>query len=159
MSIEPVAVDFKKIVPYAKIPEYADADAAGLDLFACIQQTYNNGYSAGVKDYYYIFPGQRVLISTGIAFEIERGFYGKIFDRSGMAYKNGLITAAGVIDSNYRGEVFVLVCNNTESNILISHHQKIAQIVFQKYYRAELNEVEKLSETIRGNKGFGSTGK
>lgn len=150
---------------HGKLPEYSDEDAAGADLFLNLKTDDTDAIaSLSLKsilhrETFILRPRQRVTLSVGVSFAIPKGLYGKIFDRSGLASKNGLLTTGGVIDSNYRGVVKVILTNNDfDKNIEITHHMKIAQIVFQPYVKGAFNQVDSLEATIRGNKGFGSTG-
>tara|TARA_B100000482_G_C12603935_1_gene296370 strand:+ start:632 stop:1051 length:420 start_codon:yes stop_codon:yes gene_type:complete len=126
----------------ASIPERADAHAAGYDLFACEDVI--------------IKPWSRVLINTGVRLEIPEGYYGRIASRSGLGVK-GFDIGAGVIDSNYRGEIKVVFINSTYTEKQISVKDKVAQIIFEKYYEFSLEPVQELSKTERGELGFGST--
>lgn len=159
-------IDFT-LTENGKAPEYSDADAAGADLFLDLRSEdvlRNNSLRLksmhhGMRDIYLLDPGKRVTLSTGVSFSMPEGTYGKVFDRSGLASKNGLLTTGGVIDCNYRGVVKVILTNNDATTpIELTHHMKIAQIVFQPYIHGYLKQVESLDKTSRGDKGFGSTG-
>lgn len=134
----------------AKLPTRGTSQSAGYDLYA--------------SEDIVLMPMERKLVSTGIGMSIPNGYYGKIFDRSGMAYKNGLTCLAGVIDSDYRGEVKVLLLNVTNSSKVVSKGERIAQIVFMEYLNTNFTTISKsdfLNDTFdnnRGNGGFGSTG-
>lgn len=129
----------------AKVPVRANQCAAGYDLYA-------------LHDYY-VYPQERTLVKTGIALEIPEGHYGRIAPRSGLAYKNGIDTLAGVIDSDYRGELGVILLNtHKEQYFTIKSGDRIAQIIFEKYYDFDMEITEDISETSRGSGGFGSTG-
>lgn len=104
-----------------------------------------------------IYPGDQVVISTGWAFEIPRGFVGLIRDRSGMAMSR-MTTRAGVIDSDYRGEIKVLLVNEGSDRRNLNAGDRIAQIIFIPIYGIQMNEIAKMSDTQRGENGFGSTG-
>jgi len=139
-------IKIKKLTTTANIPTRGDSGAAGLDLYA--------------DDDYVIFPGERKLISTGIAMAITPGFYGHICDRSGMAYKNGGHVLAGILDESYRGEIKVVLLNTDESRkIEIKRGDRIAQLIIKRYYAPKFIEMDSLDETDRGTGGFGSTGK
>ena len=130
----------------SKVPTRADDEAAGYDLYS----------TENVK----LLPGKRVLISTDISMEIPNNMYGRICPRSGLSYKNGIDTMAGVIDSSYRGIIYVLLINlDTEKEVDINIGDKIAQIVFHKYEKLEFNVTNNLNSTVRGDGGFGSSGK
>jgi len=133
----------KKLVENAKLPERKREGDAGLDLY-CIEDVE-------------ILPNEIKLISTGIAIEIPKGYFGLIKDRSGLASK-GLHVLAGVVDENYRGEVKVVMINLGKEKIKLEKFSRIAQLIIIPYAKVEVEEVEELSETERGGKGFGSSG-
>ena len=135
----------KKLHPEAKIPSFAHATDAGMDLHTTIEVT--------------IEPGTLFAIPTGIAFAIPTGHVGLIWDKSGVAIKRGLKTMGGVVDAGYRGEVFVGLFNTTNEIQSFVVGEKVAQMVIQKIEQPEINEVEDLDETDRGEGAFGSTGK
>lgn len=139
----------KKLSPFARIPSCATRHSAGYDLCACI-------------DAPLLVPARgRVLVPTGIAVEIERGFAGFVFGRSGLGIKHGLVpsNAVGVIDSDYRGEIIVGISNNSDADYLIQPFERIAQLVIQPVCSPEIVECDELSETLRGANGLGSSGK
>lgn len=131
-------------------PEYATAGAAGMDLLAAVPQ------ETPLK----ILPGARAAVPTGLAFAIPRDFEGQIRPRSGLALKNGItvLNAPGTIDSDYRGEVKVILVNTSGEAFEVTRGMRIAQIVFARVERMHLEEVYSLDETVRGSGGFGSTG-
>lgn len=143
-----MTVKIVKLNPNAHIPTYGSASAAGADLYACIEQTVC------------IQPGQTVLVPTGLSMEIEEGFAGFIYARSGLATKRGLAPAnkVGVIDSDYRGQVMVSLHNHTNTLQSVEPGERVAQIVFAPVYQAQFCLVDALQETQRGTGGFGSTG-
>ncbi len=143
-----MTVKIVKLQPNAQIPSYGSTDAAGADLYACIENAVS------------ILPGQTVLIPTGLSMEIEQGFAGFIYARSGLATKRGLAPAnkVGVIDCDYRGQVMVALHNHTERPQCVEPGERVAQIVFAPVYQACFLEAESLSDTERGTGGFGSTG-
>ena len=100
------------------------------------------------------------MIPTGLAAEVPEGYAGLIYARSGMAAKRGLAPAnkVGVIDSDYRGEIMIPLHNHSEEAAIISHGERIAQIIFTPYLKAEFVEKQELGDTLRGDGGFGSTG-
>ena len=104
--------------------------------------------------------GQRRVVPTGISFEIESGFEIQIRSRSGLAYNSGIavLNSPGTIDSDYRGEIKVILINHGEDNFIIKVGDRIAQAVISKVYQANFEIVDTLSETVRGSGGFGSTG-
>lgn len=106
-------------------------------------------------------PGETKMIRTGIAVEIPEGYAGLVYARSGLASKRGLAPAnkVGVIDADYRGEVFVALYNHSDSVQTIECGERIAQLVVTPFLKAEFQEAEELSDTVRGAGGFGSTGR
>ena len=142
-------INIKKINPNAIIPTYGSVDAAGADLYACIE--------ADVT----IAPGETYLVKTGISIEIPVGFAGLIYARSGLSTKKGLAPAnkVGVIDSDYRGEIMVALYNQSDKPQTIEPGERIAQMVITPFIQGIFNEVDELSDTARGEGGFGSTGR
>jgi len=104
-----------------------------------------------------IESGSREQVKTGVILEIPNGFYGQIKSRSGLTMKFGLDVAGGVIDSDYRGEIIVILCNNGKKKYKVSKGDSIAQIIVVPYAALKLNLVSSLTSTKRGNNGFGST--
>ena len=143
-----VPVNIKKLKANAALPVYSSAAAAGADLRACLEEDV------------IIRPGKTEMISTGLAREVPEGYAGLIYARSGLASKRGLAPAnkVGVIDSDYRGEIMVALHNHSEEAAVISHGERIAQLIITPYLTAEFTEKEVLEETERGFGGFGSTG-
>jgi dUTP pyrophosphatase len=134
----------------APLPQYATVGSAGLDLPACLDAPL------------VVAPGDRVKIPTGIAIEMpHRHVAGLVFPRSGLATRYGisLANAVGVIDSDYKGEIIVALQNLGESEYVIKHGERIAQLVFVPVFKAVIEEALELKETFRGSGGFGSTGK
>ena len=142
----PVAV--KKLRPGANLPTYGSEFAAGADLYACLDAPVT------------IEAHQTILIPTGISLEIPAGWAGLIYARSGLATKRNLAPAnkVGVIDSDYRGEVMVSLHNHGTVPQTIDPGERIAQMVITPYLTAQFFEAEELSDTVRGEGGFGSTG-
>lgn len=132
-----------------QLPAYETAQSAGMDLRANIEQPI------------LLKPLERALVSTGLFMAMEPGYEAQIRPRSGLAYKNGItvLNAPGTIDSDYRGEVGVLLVNLSNKDFTINDGDRIAQMVIAKHEQAELAEVELLEKTKRGAGGFGSTGK
>lgn len=128
----------------AKIPTYAHDTDAGMDLFAAAEVS--------------LAPGERSQIPTGIALAVPKGFVGLVWDKSGLSHRCGLKTLGGVVDADYRGEIVVGMVNLGEETYVFKEGDKVAQILIQKVEHADLVEVDTLDETIRGEKGFGSTG-
>ena len=141
-------VNFKKLDPSAKMPTYGSEYAAGADLYAVTDEEIS------------IAPGETKFVRTGIAMEIPAGMVGLIYARSGLACKKGLAPAnkVGVIDSDYRGEIMVALHNHGTVSQVVGAGERIAQMVIAPFYTAEYVEVEELSDTVRGEGGFGSTG-
>ena len=141
-------VNIKKLNEKAIIPTYGSPYSAGADLYACIESDVT------------IDPGQTVLIKTGLAMELEVGYVALIYARSGLASKKGLAPAnkVGVVDCDYRGEIMVALHNHSTKQQTVAQGERIAQMVIAPYITAEFNEVDSLSETVRGCGGFGSTG-
>ncbi len=140
-------INIKKLHENVTIPAKGSDYAAGYDLYALNDEV--------------IYPHNTTKVSTGIAVEIPEGYFGGVFARSGLAGKKGLRPAncVGVIDSDYRGEIIVLLHNDTNKYQLISKGDRIAQLVILPFLAVEFIEVEQLNETERGDGGFGSTGK
>lgn len=128
----------------ATIPTCADNDSAGMDLYSAEKWT--------------LQPKTFHLIKTDIAIQQDKGWFGKIEGRSGLAYKFGILTLAGVIDSSYTGNIGCILYNCGEQPFEIKIGDRIAQIIFQQYGIPNLVKADKLDETIRGEKGFGSSG-
>ena len=141
-------IRIKKLVPEAVIPTYGSTGSAGGDL-----------YSAE-KGSVIIPPNETVLIGTGLSVEIPDGYVGLVYARSGLATKKGLAPAnnVGVIDSDYRGEIKVALFNHSNEVRTVANGERIAQMVIAPYLKVEYEEVDDLSETVRGGGGFGSTG-
>ena len=139
----------KKLNEQAILPTYGSEEAAGADLYACLDAPLT------------VEPGATVWIPTGLAMEISRGCAGLVYARSGMACKKGLAPAnkVGVIDSDYRGPVTVVLHNHGSEAQTISHGERIAQLVITPVVTPAYEVCETLSETDRGQGGFGSTGK
>jgi dUTP pyrophosphatase len=135
----------KRLRQDAKIPQYAHPGDAGLDLYAVEDITFA--------------PNERAAVPTGIAMEIPEGHVGLIWDKSGLSIKHGLKTLGGVVDSGYRGEVLVGIMNLSDAEYTIHKGEKVAQMIIQKKETIEVVEASELTETARGEGGFGSTGK
>ena len=127
-----------------KTPTYAHAGDAGMDLYAA--------------ENIIIKPGERKVVATGVKMEIPAGYVGLIWDKSGLASKNGLKTMGGVIDSTYRGEVGVVVMNLGDREYRVEKNAKIAQMLIQRIENIEIEEVNNLENSSRGEGGFGSSG-
>ena len=133
----------------ALLPTYGSPEAAGADLYACLESTV------------IIEPGKTAFIPTGIAMEVPRGCAGLIYARSGLACKRGLAPAnkVGVVDSDYRGEIMVAIHNHGSEAQTIGHGERIAQMVITPVLTPAYEVAEALSDTARNVGGFGSTGK
>ena len=131
------------------LPKYETASSVGMDIRAFIPE--------GKIE---IEPQERKLIPTGLCLEIPKGYEVQIRPRSGLALKNGItvLNSPGTIDADYRGELKVILINHSADNFSITNEMRIAQIVVAQFSRVDLLEVEDLSETDRGEGGFGSTG-
>lgn len=140
-------LEIKKLDEKAIIPTYGTKDSAGADLYALID------------DKLTINPGETKVIPTGLSMAIPKGYVGLIYARSSLGTKKGLAPAnkVGVIDADYRGEVKVVLYNQSKEEQTISPNERIAQIVITPYMQVDFIEVEELSETERGTGGFGST--
>ena len=147
-GIQKTTLHYKKLREQAKQPCYGTQWAAGADLYACLDEPLT------------VRAGETEFVPTGLAMEIPGGMVGLIYARSGLACKKGLAPAnkVGVIDSDYRGEIMVALYNHSNSDITIESGERIAQMVITPYFFAEYEEAEELSDTVRGEGGFGSTG-
>ncbi len=140
-------VKIKKLNDAATVPTYGSPYSAGADLYSTMDEIT-------------IAPHTTTLVKTGLALELPQGFVGLIYARSGLATKRGLAPAnkVGVIDCDYRGEVMVALHNHTDIPQSVAQGERIAQLVITPYVVAEFEEADELSETVRGEGGFGSTG-
>ncbi len=140
-------VNIKKLCDEAILPKYGSSFAAGADLYSCSESIT-------------VAAGETVMIHTGIAIEIPCGYVGLVYARSGLASKKGLAPAnkVGVIDCDYRGEVMVALYNHSSEERTVEKGERVAQLVIAPYITAEFCECEELSDTVRGEGGFGSTG-
>jgi len=141
-------------LPHAEglaLPAYETSGSAGMDLRAALAE----------GEIITLAPGARVLIPTGLKIALEPGYEAQIRPRSGLAFKHGVtcINSPGTVDSDYRGEVGVLLINHGQVAFDIQRGERIAQMVIARYEQAQLNLVDSLDETLRGEGGFGSTGK
>ncbi|HAQ60631.1 TPA: dUTP diphosphatase [Candidatus Delongbacteria bacterium] len=136
----------KRLSDNAKLPEYAHPGDAGMDVFSNEEKLIRTGESA--------------LIKTGITIELPANSEAQVRPRSGLALKEGItvLNTPGTIDEGYRGEVGVILINHSKKDFLITAGMKIAQMVISPVYQAEVIEVDELSDTHRGEGGFGSTG-
>ena len=143
-----VNVKIRKLHPDAKIPEYKSQDAAGADVYACISEPTT------------IPPHGVGLIPTGLALEIPNHYQGEVRARSGLAFKEGLfvLNGPGTIDSDYRGELKIILANFSPESRTIHPFDRIAQLVIMPVIQAQFTESD-LTPSEREQKGFGSTGK
>ena len=142
-------IRIKKISEKAKMPTYGSEYSAGADLYALLDGTID------------IKPHETVFVHTGISAEIPEGYCGLIFARSSMGAKRGLAPAnkVGVIDADYRGEIMVALHNHSEASAKVEPFERVAQLAIVPFLKAEFEEADELSDTVRGVGGFGSTGK
>ena len=143
------AIRVKRIKQNAVLPTYGSAEAAGADLYACLDTPVT------------IQAGESDFIPTGLAMELPRGYAGLIYARSGLACKRGLAPAnkVGVVDSDYRGEFMIVLHNHGTSPQTIEHGERIAQLVITPVFTPGFIEADDLTDTERSGGGFGSTGK
>jgi dUTP pyrophosphatase len=148
--VDDVVIRFVRTDPEARVPAYMSAGAAGLDLCACLP--------GGRRT---LGPGERVLVGTGLALAIPAGYESQVRPRSGLALKHGVtvLNSPGTIDSDYRGEVKVLLVNHGQEPFVIEAGERIAQLVVAPVVQAQLVEVDALDDTARGAGGYGSTGR
>ena len=145
-----ITINVKRL-PHAEglaLPAYQSTGAAGMDVMAALAEPV------------YLAPGARATIPTGLSMSVPAGYEAQIRPRSGLAFRHGLtvVNAPGTIDSDYRGEIKILLINLGAETIEISHGMRIAQMVIAPVVQASLQEVDSLSDTDRGAGGFGSTG-
>ena len=143
------SIRVKKLAPNAILPTYGSAGAAAADLYACLEESVT------------IAPGETVFIPTGLSVEIPVGCAGLIYARSSMGAKRGLAPAnkVGVIDSDYRGEIKVVLLNHSSAEQTVAPGERIAQMIITPVLTPAYEEVDELTDTDRGTGGFGSTGK
>lgn len=142
-------VKFKKMYPDAMLPAYETAGSAGADIRAYYPDAYP-----------YIDPGKQIMVATGLKVEVPEGYEIQVRPRSGIAAKHmiSVTNSPGTIDSDYRGEIKVMLINHGPAPFGVFHGMRIAQIVVAPVVRSRFEEVDELSETERGEGGFGSTG-
>ena len=142
-------IRIKRLRDGAQIPTYGTEFSAGADLYACLDTPVS------------IAPGETVKIPTGLALELPMGTAGLVFARSSLGTKRGLAPAnkVGVIDSDYRGELMVMLHNHGKEVQQIAHGERVAQLLVVPVFSPGFVEAEELSDTVRGEGGFGSTGK
>jgi dUTP pyrophosphatase len=144
-----VKVLVKKLNPYVQLPTYRTSGASGMDLMAYIEKPIN------------LEPGKSCLVPTGLSVAFPQKYEIQIRPRSGLAAKNNIsvLNTPGTIDSDYRGELKIILFNHSNENFIINNNDRIAQMVLTPIIKMELEETNELPESMRGEGGFGSTGK
>ena len=144
-----VKVLVKKLNSIAKLPSYKTDGASGMDLMACIEKPIN------------LEPGKSCLIPTGLSVAFSEKYEIQIRPRSGLAAKNNIsvLNTPGTIDSDYRGELKIILFNHSNENFIINNNDRVAQMVLTPVVKMELEEINELPNSNRGDGGFGSTGK
>ena len=151
-----IDVKIQKLYPDVETPFYATEKSAGMDVRA-----YFGTSKDGAVSYQSVMPRETKLIPTGLKIAIPDGYEMQVRPRSGLSLKTKLRVAnsPGTVDADYRGEVCVIIENTSDSNIVINHGDRIAQLVFAPVFQANLEVVDSLDETARGEGGFESTGR
>lgn len=134
----------KKLHNGAKLPTYGAPGDAGMDLYAIEDAVFP--------------PGKQARVYTGVGIEIPEGYVGLIWDKSSISFNKGLKVMGGVIDSGYRGEIIMNFLNTSDKEVIIEKDHKVAQMIVQKFEHCEIQEVDTLSDTVRGAGREGSTG-
>ena len=144
-----VKVLVKKLDPSVQLPSYKTNGASGMDLMAFIEKPIN------------LEPGKSCLVPTGLSVAFSQEYEIQIRPRSGLAAKNNIsvLNTPGTIDSDYRGEIKIILFNHSKDNFIINKNDRVAQMVLTPIIKMELEETNELPESIRGEGGFGSTGK
>ena len=144
-----IKVLIKKLNPSVQLPSYKTNGASGMDLMACIEKPVN------------LNPGKSCLVPTGLSVAFPEKYEIQIRPRSGLAAKNNIsvLNTPGTIDSDYRGELKIILFNHGRENFIINNNDRIAQMVLTPIVKMKLEETNELPESIRGKGGFGSTGK
>ena len=144
-----IKVLVKKLNPSVKLPSYKTSGASGMDLMAYINKSIN------------LKPGESCLVSTGLSVAFPKEYEIQIRPRSGLAAKNNIsvLNTPGTIDSDYRGEIKVILFNHGDKDFTVNNDDRIAQMILMPILKVDFETVETLPETIRGSGGFGSTGK
>ncbi len=144
-----VKVLVKKLNSLAKLPSYKTDGASGMDLMACIEKPIS------------LEPGKSCLIPTGLSVAFSEKYEIQIRPRSGLAAKNSIsvLNTPGTIDSDYRGELKIILFNHSNENFIINNNDRVAQMVLTPIVKMELEEINELPNSDRGDGGFGSTGK
>jgi len=144
-----VKVLVKKLNPSVQLPSYKTDGASGMDLMAYLEKPIN------------LEPGKSCLVSTGLSVAFPKEYEIQIRPRSGLAAKNNIsvLNTPGTIDSDYRGELKIILFNHSNKNFIINNNDRVAQMVLTPIIKIELEEINELPESVRGEGGFGSTGK
>ena len=144
-----VKVLIKKLNPSVQLPSYKTYGASGMDLMAYLDKPIN------------LEPGKSCLVSTGLSVAFPKEYEIQIRPRSGLAAKNNIsvLNTPGTIDSDYRGELKIILFNHSNKNFIINNNDRVAQMVLTPIIKIELEEINELPESVRGEGGFGSTGK
>ena len=144
-----IKVLVKKLEPSVKLPSYKTSGAAGMDLMAYIEKSIE------------LKPGKSSLVPTGLSVAFPEEYEIQIRPRSGLAIKNNIsvLNTPGTIDSDYRGELKIILFNHGSENFIINNNDRVAQMILTPIAKMELEETNELPESIRGKEGFGSTGK
>ena len=144
-----VKILVKKLEPTVKLPSYKTNGASGMDLMAYIDKSIE------------LKPGKSCLVPTGLSVAFPKGYEIQIRPRSGLAAKNNIsvLNTPGTIDSDYRGELKVILFNHSDKSFKINNNDRIAQMILTPVVKMDLEETNELPESIRGEGGFGSTGK
>lgn len=162
------AIKIKKLHPHARMPRYATKHAAGMDLHVVfdpgeagmVLMPARYAPAKGGLDKHSVLAGDIRILNTGLAIEIPRGYEGQLRSRSGLSSKYGVqvVNAPGTIDSDYRGEIRIPLVNLGKGPVMIEPGQRVAQLIIAPVARFRMVEADTLSETGRGDGGFGSTG-
>ena len=144
-----VKVLFKKLNSFAQLPSYKTDGASGMDLMACVEKSIS------------LEPGKSCLVPTGLSVAFPKEYEIQIRPRSGLAAKHNIsvLNTPGTIDSDYRGELKIILFNHSNESFIINNNDRVAQMVLTPIQKIEPEETNELPETIRGGGGFGSTGK
>ncbi|MDQ3093747.1 MAG: dUTP diphosphatase [bacterium] len=142
-------ISIVKLQKNAVVPSYQSEQAAGVDLHACLDESI------------LLKAGDFIVIPTGLAVAIPKGYEGQVRSRSGLAAKHGVavLNSPGTIDSDYRGELSVILINHSNNDFIINHSDRIAQFVIAKHEQVDFVESDELNTTVRGTGGLGSTGR
>ncbi len=144
-----IKVLIKKLNPSAELPSYKTNGASGMDLMAFLEKPIN------------LEPGKSCLVSTGLSVAFPKEYEIQIRPRSGLAAKNNIsvLNTPGTIDSDYRGELKIILFNHGSKNFIINNNDRVAQMILSPVIKMKLEETDELPESVRGEGGFGSTGK